>query len=47
MAKQLVRKVIANNKSVQPEDLTVDFGFFTAGMFLVVVSFTFHPIFKT
>jgi hypothetical protein len=33
MAKQLSRKVLSSDKSLQPEDLTVDFGFFTAGMF--------------
>jgi hypothetical protein len=31
MAKQLARKVLAANKSLNPEDLNVDFGFFTAG----------------
>jgi hypothetical protein len=31
MAKQLARKVLAANKSLKPEDLNVDFGFFTAG----------------
>jgi hypothetical protein len=31
MAKQLARKVLSSDKSLKPEDLTVDFGFFTAG----------------
>jgi hypothetical protein len=31
MAKQLARKVLASDKSLKPEDLTVDFSFFTAG----------------
>lgn len=31
MAKQLARKVLASDKSLQPEDLTIDFSFFTAG----------------
>jgi len=31
MAKQLIRKVLKNNSSLKPEDLNVDFSFFTAG----------------
>ena len=31
MAKQLTLKALASNKELKPEDLTVDFGFFTAG----------------
>lgn len=31
MAKSLARKVLATDKSLKPEDLTVDFSFFTAG----------------
>ena len=31
MAKQLVGKVLRENKALKPEDLTVDFSFFTAG----------------
>lgn len=31
MAKQLTRKLLAEDKSLKAEDLTVDFSFFTAG----------------
>ncbi len=46
MAKQLTKKVLKSDKSLRPEDVTVDFGFFTAGTWLLAVDasiFTFNP----